>query len=656
MNDQELNQIWDAESFPFRELRHLPILIWEAESWGIVAANDAAIHQYGYSRAELISLTVPDLLPAEDVPVWLERLSHNGGWRKGFSGIWRQRTKNGEQIHVQLLTLPFVWNAKTWQVGLVHDLTPSHEATSNLVRQEARLRALMQNSPDIFLVLELDGAIRYLSPPSGKSSGYSNDQVQKRRIFELMRPDDAHHLRDILTVLRVAKDPIGPFVYNLRRMDGSWSAFEAMVAPYSERGHGAGYVINLRPMSPRDPTRKQAGSRSAEDLRWRTMQTLESVGEIASGVAHNFNNILTVVNLYAGLLLAKESPESESSGSLREIMKAVDRASGITRQLLTFANKQMMSSQELDLNTVLREIAEKLPQFLGPRIVVEIDLQKDLPHFYGDRKMIELLLMNLATNARDFTTNGGKLVLGTSFKQITEPDVLANPEAQVGPFLCLSVADTGCGIAPENLPNIFHPFFTTKEVGEGTGLGLAAVYGIIKQHRGWIEVSSEQGKGTTFRIFLPALSKAGKVTVEPALNSMSPARKETILVVEDELAVRSVVRKILHTQGYDVIEASSGTEALSLWKDCGEQICLLLTDIIMPGGVTGWELAEQLRAQKPELKVIFTSGYSRELTTPTIGQSQGSVFLEKPFDPGMLLQAIKHTFNASIPPAASPGV
>ncbi len=270
----------------------------------------------------------------------------------------------------------------------------------------------------------------------------------------------------------------------------------------------------------------------------------------------------------------------------------------------------------------------------------------ELPAVQADSGMMEQVLMNLAVNARDAMPRGGHLTIGTSEVEINEIHVRANPEAREGKFICLRVTDSGSGISREILEKIFEPFFTTKEVGKGTGLGLATVYGIVKQHQGWVEVLSEVGKGTTFRIFLPSLEANKKVTIQKSSAHKVRGGTEKVLVVEDEPELRALVRDILSHYGYTIFEAASGPEALPVWEEHGREIDLLLTDMVMPGDMTGRELGEQLKKLKPSLKVIYTSGYSMDTMGNDFVFKKGLNFIPKPYHPLTLVKIVRDCLDS----------
>jgi PAS domain S-box-containing protein len=373
----------------------------------------------------------------------------------------------------------------------------------------------------------------------------------------------------------------------------------------------------------------------------RQSQKMESIGQLAAGVAHDFNNFLTLIRGYAGLLAINENLDEESKDSLQQISAASERAANLTRQLLTFSRKQVLQPQELDLNEVISDIAKMLQRILGEDIGLHFNYSPTLRPVHADSGMIEQVLMNLAVNARDAMPRGGRLNISTEVLQINDVHVKRNREARAGTFVCLRVSDSGTGIAREIMSRIFEPFFTTKEVGKGTGLGLATVYGIVKQHQGWIEVLSSVGQGTTFRIYLPASASKEKTTEAKQMEQKIRGGSEKILIVEDEPEVRALVRSILKKYGYVVIEATSGPDALKVWDEQKGNVDLLLTDMVMPGNMTGRELGERLKAKKADLKVIYTSGYSADTLGQDFSFKRGLNFLPKPYHPNTLAKTVR---------------
>ncbi len=385
----------------------------------------------------------------------------------------------------------------------------------------------------------------------------------------------------------------------------------------------------------------------------RQSQKMESVGQLAAGVAHDFNNMLTIIQGHAGMLLAKGMLPAELADSTQAIYFAAERAAGLTRQLLMFSRKNVMQPKLLDLREVVTNMNKMLERLLGETIVLRFSPPPSLPLVYADAGMIEQVIMNLSVNARDAMPRGGHLTITTEAVKITAGRAAVHPESREGDFVCLSVTDDGCGMDQATMDRIFEPFFTTKEVGKGTGLGLATVYGIVKQHEGWIEVASEVGHGTTFSLYFPASEAVAGGEVQQAAPT-APVRggKETILVVEDEAVLRQMARTILEDCGYRVMEAASGIEALKVWERYREAIDLVLTDMVMPEGMSGMDLAHRLHASKPMVRIVFASGYSMDEIDSSSLRKAHAVFLQKPYTHVTLAQAVRDCLDRQSAPAA----
>jgi PAS domain S-box-containing protein len=375
----------------------------------------------------------------------------------------------------------------------------------------------------------------------------------------------------------------------------------------------------------------------------RQSQKMEAIGQLAGGVAHDFNNILTSVLLQVSLGSEEPDLPPEVLESLKQIRSDAQRAANLTRQLLLFSRRQAMQLRDLNLNEVVTNLAKMLQRIIGEDVHLQLHPHPAPLITHADASMLEQLLMNLAVNARDAMPEGGNLVIKTLVRIVDETLARLNPDAQPGRYACLEVSDTGSGIRPEILPHIFEPFFTTKEPGKGTGLGLATVFGIVKQHHGWLTVYSEAGQGTTFRIYLPAMEAADMETVAAAPKPRGGT--ETILLAEDETSVRNTTRTILARNGYQVLTAANGVEALALWQAHRDSIALLLTDLVMPSQISGLQLARQLQSEKPGLKVVFTSGYSAEIAGRQTTLHPGEDFLQKPFSPPDLLNILRRCLD-----------
>ena len=376
----------------------------------------------------------------------------------------------------------------------------------------------------------------------------------------------------------------------------------------------------------------------------RQAQKMEAIGQLAAGVAHDFNNLLTVIQGHASLQLGLPGRSADLTDALREISEASDRAADLTRQLLAFSRRQIMRPRVIDMNTLVGDLASMLRRLIGEHVALSCTFADSLPSVWADQTGVEQIVLNLALNARDAMPKGGCIAIETSSAVFTPDDAAQNSGIAPGEYVCLSVADTGTGMDAATRSRIFEPFFTTKPVDKGTGMGLATVYGITKQHEGWIDVATELGSGSTFRIFLPLTDRIAEPVVPEFFIPEPTLREYTVLVVEDDAAVRSLVKEVLVHNHYRVLEASHAEAALAVWKTHGPKIDLLLTDIVMPG-VNGLELARQLLAGRPELKVIYTSGYNSERFDASLPLDEGRNYLHKPYLSATLTNLVRNTLE-----------
>lgn len=377
--------------------------------------------------------------------------------------------------------------------------------------------------------------------------------------------------------------------------------------------------------------------RLALENQLRQAQKLEAVGQLAAGIAHDFNNLVTIIMGHAELQLATGGLTSDQGASLQQINAAAQRAAGLTRQLLAFSRREPGATEAVDLKALVEAVSQMIARLLGENIELQVTCPNDLPPVEANAGEIEQVLVNLAVNSRDAMPKGGRLRITATAVRLDASCVASNPRARAGSFVCLTVMDQGCGMDAATLKRIFEPFFTTKPPGKGTGMGLASVFGIIRQHKGWIEVDSEVGKGSTFRVFLPVSERAlAKAVGEPATPGGGNHRG-TILLVEDEAELRQLARRLLTRQGFSVLEAADGPTALDLSRRHTGQIDVMLTDVVMPGGLSGIELAEQMRSEQPELRVVFTSGHNEDILSSHGVSPEEANFIQKPFSMGSLL-------------------
>ncbi|HWN94252.1 MAG TPA: ATP-binding protein [Methylomirabilota bacterium] len=381
------------------------------------------------------------------------------------------------------------------------------------------------------------------------------------------------------------------------------------------------------------------------EMQLRQAQKIESIGQLAAGVAHDFNNLIGVVQGYTSFALMRPDLPQKVIEPLNEILSAAERAGNLTRQLLTFSRRQTMEPRALDLNDLLANLTRMLRRLIGGTVRLNFARSAHPAWLRADPGMLEQVIMNLAINARDAMPEGGELSLSIENVSLLETEAAQRFEARAGDFVVITVVDTGCGMDDATLKRIFEPFFTTKESGKGTGLGLATVHGIVKQHGGWIEVSSHPGKGTTFRIYFPAADEVAQPGDDKLIRLPLAGGSETILVVEDDPALRKLVRSVLEEYGYGVCEAATAADALAVWRQHREKIQLLFTDIVLPEGMSGWKLAETLRMEQPQLKVVYSTGFDAENANRRIDAPANHVLLHKPYPVQSLVHVIRECLD-----------
>ena len=389
----------------------------------------------------------------------------------------------------------------------------------------------------------------------------------------------------------------------------------------------------------------------------RQSQKMEAIGQLSGGVAHDFNNLLTVIKGHIGLMRMSGQVTAEITEPIQQIDEAADRAAKLTAQLLMFSRQQVMKQSDHNLNDLVGNLTTMLRRLVSENIKIVVDCAPDVLAIRGDEGMVEQVLLNLVVNARDAMPKGGTLTVETGVVTITEGAMHFGPQARAGIFVYLAVSDTGTGIDPEVLPRIFDPFFTTKGIGKGTGLGLATVYGAVQQHGGWVKVESELGRGSVFRVYFPRLAGAGAGSQVAQPTTVVRGGHEGILLVEDEPAVRRVAVAALESLGYRIFIAPSGLAALPVWAENQAKIDLLLTDLVMPDGLSGLELATRLQESNPWLPVVFMSGYSHDVVAGgDVVLKEGTNYLTKPFDLTSLAKIVRTSLDEGTKrPAIPPG-
>lgn len=495
--------------------------------------------------------------------------------------------------------------------------TERGRAIEALERREEHYRSLIENSMDLISILNLDGTIRYVSPSHERLLGYPLEALVGKNVIAFVHPEDKLRVQTAL----VNENKGRVVECRVRHSDGSWRVLESFARDLTHLAGVSGVVLNARDITERKHLQEQLHH----------SQRLEAVGRLAGGIAHDFNNLLMVITGYSNMLLDGMLPGDPARKDLEQIVKASERATDLTRQLLAFSRRQGVRPSLVDVNALVQDMDRMLRRVLGEDIQLVANFAPGIKTVRADAGQLEQVILNIVVNARDAMSAGGQLIIETG-----------NAETSAGQRVAMSIRDTGIGMDPATLSRIFEPFFTTKE--HGTGLGLSTSYGIIKENGGDLRAESAPGAGTTFHIELPVAEQSQELTRSPD-ERRAPRGTETILLVEDEDAVRRVVQSMLKRHGYQVLASASPEDALTLADQHGGVIHLLITDIVMPG-MSGRKMAETLTELRPEIKVLFVSGYG------DASSQNGGYFLQKPFSAGELATKVREVLS-SLPAATN---
>ena len=505
-----------------------------------------------------------------------------------------------------------------------------------LQKQRTQLSAVIEQTAESVVITDAGNNILYVNPAFEKVTGYSRADIigQTAGILKSGK-HSVDFYRTLWQTISTGHVWRGRFVN--RKKDGSLFTEDATITPIrDEQGAIVSYVAVKR-----DVTRELE-----LEEQYRQSQKMEAIGSLAGGIAHDFNNILTGLNGFVELLQMQLLPNSPHQELVTKILRSGQRATELVRQLLAFSRKQVIEPKVLDLNSIVSDLERMVLHFIGEHIQLTTNLSPQLWPIKADLTQLEQIMLNLAINARDAMPGGGQLRFETANVTLADDDISPQLELQAGDYVRLTVSDTGIGMSAEVKAHIFEPFFTTKELGQGTGLGLATVYGIVRQSRGFIWVDSEPGQGTTFEIYLPRVAEAVKPQPRPEPMSALHRGSETILLVEDEPHVRELVAEVLSRQGYQVIVAADGTEALGLVQEFNGQFDLLVTDVIMPQ-LNGPELVGRLKETLPDLKILYVSGYTDEMIAYHGVLGPDVALLSKPFSPMLLTQKVRQVLETS---------
>jgi len=619
----------------------------------ILQVNSQVQALFGHTRNELIGQKVEILVP--------ERLrSQHHGHREDFAAapkIRRMgtgldlygRRRNGSEFPVEISLSPVSVEGGVIVLSAIRDISDRkrieedlrraneelHERTAEQIGEyRAKLAAIIDSSEDAIISKGLDGTITSWNKGAERIYGYAPEEVVGKHI-SILAPDDRPN--EIPAILRkIARGESTEHYESVRiAKDGRRLNVSITVSPLRD---AAGEIVGASAIA-RDIT----AQRRAED-QLRQSQKMEAIGRLAGGVAHDFNNVLGIINACTEFLRDRIDPESQPSLYVENIKKAIERGAALTRQLLAFSRKQVVQPVILDLNDRLRDISKLLRPLMGDDVEILVAPRAQLAVVEADPSQLDQIVVNLAVNARDAMPHGGRFILETDTVEFDQHFADQHQPLSAGKYVMLAVSDTGSGMDRTTLSRIFEPFFTTKEQGKGTGLGLATVYGIAKQSGGHIWVYSEPGRGTTFKVYLPSAEHKITSAAPTEVESSVPKRQgTTILLVEDDEIMRSLTLQLLKEQGYNVVEAGNGKSALEWAESHPGEADLLLTDVVMPG-MSGSELADRLIGSQPALKVVYMSGYTGELMEASKGLKHG-MLIEKPFTRTSLLNALHKTLG-----------
>jgi PAS domain S-box-containing protein len=584
----------------------------------------------GFSADEMASRPVLDFIAVEDRPMVADNIRNRlEGTVESVRYHLRMRHKEGRVVHLEAHGTKAEYAGRPAILGVAVDITERKRAEETL----QRLAALVASSEDAITGITPSGVITDWNLGAERLFGYTAAEVTGKDICRLIPSEDRAEADRTLERLRRG-ETIPAYEALRRRKDGSTVVVSVRLSPIMHRNRLVGFSLIYHDLT--------ATKKLEEQLR--QAQKMEAVGQLAGGVAHDFNNLLTIISGYSEMVLASLPAGDRNRGLIQEIYKAGERAALLTRQLLAFSRKQVLEPKVLNLNAIVGEAEKMLRRLIGEDVSLIAVLDPGLAAVKVDPGQVEQVVMNLVVNARDAMAQGGKLTIETANVELDESYAQAHFEVKPGRYVMLAVSDTGCGMDEATKARIFEPFFTTKGPSKGTGLGLATVYGIVKQSGGSIGVYSEPGKGSAFKIYLPVVQE--RIPTGKSHHDLKVALRgsETVLLVEDEPAVRSLSRLALQMYGYRVLEASQGEEALRVGEQHAGPIHLLLTDVVMPG-MSGRQVAEAFRQRQPAMKVLFVSGYTDDAVVRHGVLEADTPFLQKPFTPVALANKVREVLD-----------
>jgi len=610
----------------------------------ITSVNPAFETITGWSGAEWLHKQFAPMLHPDDLSQGLELFQHVLKGERIAPSQLRTLTKSGDYLVAEFTVAPQIQNGSVIGIlGIGRDITEHKKAEEALKKSEEKFKELYDDAPIGYFEYNTDGYITSVNRTELEMLGYSLEEMIGRPPWKFIVEEDIAR-QQILAKLAGTMPPVRGFERTYRRKDGT--TFPAIVEDRLIPDSG-GKIKGIRATIQDITERKRAEEEKVALVdQLRQSQKMEAIGRLAGGVAHDFNNLLTVIKGYCQLSLAEMKESTPLKDTLEVINKAAEKAAGLTRQLLAFGRRQIMEVKILDLNTLLQNLDKMLRRLISEDIELVTLLGEDLGRVKTDPGQIEQVVINLAVNAKDAMSKGGKLIIETANVELDESYARAHVAVTPGRYVMIAVSDTGTGMAPEVRDRVFEPFFTTKGKGKGTGLGLSTVYGIVKQSGGNIWVYSEPGQGTTLKIYLPRFDEPAEELKTQEAGEEFPRGSETILIVEDDKEVRNLAVQILKRQGYTVLDGSYGDKAFNVCRQHKGPIHLLVTDVVMPG-MDGRVLSESLSQLHPEMKVLYMSGYTDDAIIHHGMMEKGMNFIQKPFTVNGLTNKVREVLDQS---------
>jgi PAS domain S-box-containing protein len=622
----------------------LPMWLFDRATLGFVQVNDAALRHYGYDRMEFLQMAATDLHSADEVPTLLAVLG-NADAPELYGGHWHHRKKDGSRIDVEMFLHKMEYSARPAALVVAQDITQRKRAEE----EKQKFFTLVEYCQDFIAVADLQDNVEYVNPAGRAMLGIPDAQsVKGTHSLDYVVPAD----------LPLVHEKVLPALYSFGHWEGELR--------FRHRQTGQSLPMDFVGFQVKDPNTgeprfvatvsRDMSERRALEQQLQRAQRFEAIGQLAGGIAHDFNNVIGAILGWAELGEDQAASGSAALGGyFKKIHAQCDRVSALVQQLLAFARRQILEPRSLSLNQTVQDVLNLLDKVIGKDIEIKTILAADLDSVRADPTQVEQVLMNLCINSRDAMPAGGRITIETCNVTLSEEDARHSAGAQSGRFVELRVCDTGTGMDASTREKIFEPFFTTKGTGKGTGLGLATVYGIVKQHNGFVQVESEPGQGSTFHIFMPVDESPAPEELRSNILADAPVRggTETILLADDHDGIREMAYSVLTAKGYQVLLAHDGEEAIETFNSHRDRISLVLLDVIMPRR-SGPEVFAAVKALNPRVAVVFATGYSNETAMLADLVKRGVPVLRKPYTPSALCRRIRDVLDAAAAAQSSP--